>query len=342
MGFNEDLRSDENLAELVSHFIEHLTKTSGETLRFKRTILLTQVVPVLGAVHVRELSLSDIERYKAVKRSDGLAPKTINNHLTVLRALLRFGVALKWMTESPRVTNFRVSSGPLRFLNPEEAERLLTSADVEYRTLILLALRTGLRLGELRALCWADIDFENGLIRVLPRGSGRVGAGNEGARVIPLSPSTVAVLATESRRGPWVFTGKGGQMLTPGACKWPLYRAARRAGLDQLGWQTLRHTFANELVRRGVPVRSIQTLLGYRNAAPVFRYGAVSADDERRAILLLDVKDGVKQERRFRRSSALLVFVPDDRRQRTGLRVPGLGMLKVPMWPRVPTGLPAN
>jgi integrase len=335
---------------LAARFVRSLAESSeseGER-RSKRAILQRHLVPAFTKVRLDELRTQDIEDYKATKLAEGLSPKTVNNHLAVLRRLLRFARAARVVAQTPRVLNLALEPERPRFLNREQAQRLIENADGEFRAMILLALRTGLRLGELRALTWADVDSIDGRLRIRTSNSRR-----SREREIPLSAKTLRVLANHPRRGEFVFSNADGAMLTHGACKWPLYRAARRAGLEAIGWQVLRNTFAHELLESGASARSVQALLGCKSLEPLLRYPPAAGDRERHAILLLDVKDvaraGVtlrwsgssgrpRWEAGREPSSPLFVFVANDRRQSPEFSVPALRVSRVAVLPAV-TGL---
>jgi integrase len=341
-------------AVLAARFVRSLAESSESERerRSKRTILQRHLVPAFATVRLDELRAQAIEDYKASKLSQGLSPKTVNNHLAVLRRLLCFARAARVIAQTPQVLNLALAPELPKFLSREQAQRLIENADGEFRAMIVLALRTGLRLGELRALTWADVDPVDGHLRIRPSNPRR-----SRERKIPLSPQTLRVLRDHPRRSEFVFTKADGTMLTHGACKWPLYRAARRAGLGAIGWQVLRNTFAHELLERGASPRSVQALLGSRTLSPVLRYPSAAPDRDRHAILLLDVKDVAhagltlrwngssargRAEARSERSSPLFVFVANDRRQSPELSVPALRVSRVAVLPAV-TGLePAN
>jgi len=319
-------------------------------LEQKRAILRTHLLPFFEKM---PLSAHAVELYKEARLRSGLAPKTINHHLAILRELVHFAVTSGNIVVPPIFRNLVVTPRPARSLNREQADRLLDCADPEHRPMILLALRAGLRLGELRNLRWENLDPEAGVVRV------HGNAGPAAMRCIPLSAVTLAELDCQPRLGPWIFSDANGGRLTPGACKWPLYRAARRAGLGHLGWQVLRNTFARELSGRQVPASTIQSLLGCRSTNAVSRYTPVSEDAERRAILALDLKDVVgppvhswqfgpnsfvKGADAARHAGTLagrqgllnlFVFVPNDGWQRAHRGIPVLGVLGIAVRPRM-------
>ena len=77
-------------------------------------------------------------------------------------------------------------------------------------------------------------------------------------------------------------------MLTKGATKHPLLRACKRAGLRQIGWHVLRHTFASHLVMKGAAIKAVQELLGHRTIKMTERFAHLSPDVRRDAVRLLD------------------------------------------------------
>src|SRR6185503_16687175 len=98
-------------------------------------------------------------------------------------------------------------------------------------------------------------------------------------REIPLGDDILCTLeAARHCKGQYVFCGPGGAMLTKGECKHPLRRAYTRAGLRQIGWHVLRHTFASHLAMRGVALKAIQELLGHATIDITMRYAHLTPD----------------------------------------------------------------
>jgi integrase len=95
-----------------------------------------------------------------------LSLKSINKALAVLHKLLALAQEQGVIAHVPRVKLFKTEKPAFDFLTFEEAERLISAAEPEWRTLILLALKTGLRHGELIGLQWADVDLQRGKLKV--------------------------------------------------------------------------------------------------------------------------------------------------------------------------------
>jgi integrase len=282
-------------------FVETYAETNNKPseVETKRAILVQHLVPWFGRKHLDAIELADIERYKASRlKGDAdanpprrpLAPKTVNNHLAVLSKLFEVAVEWKKIAAAPKIKWLRIPDPETDFFDFDEAAGLIAAA-ADWRPMITVAARTGLRLGELLALRWCDVDLRAGRLvvrRAVARG--RIGTPKNGrTREVGLSGEAMAALkAHRHLRGELVFCGPKGELLTKGECKRPLWSACRRARLREVGWHVLRHTFASHLVMRGAPLKAVQELLGHRTIEMTLRYAHLSPDARRDAVRLLD------------------------------------------------------
>jgi integrase len=200
------------------------------------------------------------------------------------------------------VEKLRLEPTSFDFLDFAEADRLLAAAlaEPEWWTMVLVALRTGLRRGELMALRWDDVDLVAGRLVVRhsttrdEEGSPKSGRNRE----IPLSPETVAALkAHRHLRAELVFCRHDGRPWRDHHLRPPLRRACKRAGLRVVGWHVLRHSFASHLVMRGVALKAVQELLGHSTIEMTMRYAHLSPDVRREAVALLDSAPGILPQR---------------------------------------------
>ena len=159
-----------------------------------------------------------------------------------------------------------------------------------------MALKTGLRQGELIGLQWADLDLSRGVLnvrRAIWRGvEGLPKGGRE--RTLELPASAVDALKGHRHlRGRFVFCQDDGQPLTAGKMESPLRRTLKRAGITReagrVGWHDLRHTYASHLAMRGVPLKVIQELMGHATIEMTERYAHLSPDTRREAVSVLDL-----------------------------------------------------
>jgi len=178
------------------------------------------------------------------------------------------------------------------FLSPAESTQLLAAErDPEKRTFLLFALRTGARAGEQLALEWGDIDFANkqvalrrsmALGQVVPTKSGR-------ERRVPFTDELAAALkAHRHLRSKLVFCRDDGSPLTLRHLLTTLRSACRRAGLRQLRWRDMRHSFGSQLAMAGVPLRQVQVWLGHSSIVTTQRYVHLAPGGGRELIGALD------------------------------------------------------
>jgi integrase len=294
-------------------------KNKPSSVESKEMILRVHILPRLGDLRLDQVTYAVIEDLKIAlaktpignvektygikkarakgkpveeKPSRLLSPKTINNVLTVLRRMLVVARKRGLIDSVPEVEWLRGDKPDFDFFDFEEAERLVAAAEGEWCTMILVALRTGMRIGELMALRWQDVDLVAGRITVRQNVVwGHIGTPKSGKpREIPLSNDALATLKSHRHlRGPLVFCDMGGHMLTEGEVRHPLWRACKRAGLRQITWHVLRHTFASHLVMRGVPMKAVQELLGHSTILMTMRYAHLAPAVTRDAVQLLDL-----------------------------------------------------
>ncbi len=273
----------------------------------KEQWLRSHILPRLGSLHLDEVTYAVIEDFKLAlvaspvrsgKRPRDqprgprpMAAKSVNNGLTVLRRMLSIARKRGLIATVPEMDWFRAPPPEVSFLTFEDADRLLAVAPQAWRTMFLLALRTGLRLGELLALRWSDVDLDAGRIHVRRNVvRGIVGTPKSGrARLVPLSDDArAALVAHQHANGPLVFCEPNGQMMSAKRAGGAIDSAFKKAALPNTGWHVLRHSFASQLVMRGVSLKAVQELLGHSTIQMTMRYAHLAPDVVRDAVQRLD------------------------------------------------------
>ena len=197
-------------------------------------------------------------------------------------------MAIKWSkaSENPvsQVRFFREDNGRTRFLTEEEETRLLACCSASLRPLVITALHTGFRKSELLTLGWEHVDFRHRLITVES-----AYAKNSETRSIPMTTTlmeTLRPLKEEAEPSVSVFqTHKG----TPYKHIAKVFRAAcKRAGLTDMTFHDLRHTFASRLVMAGVDLPTVQAFMGHKTIAMTMGYTHLAPGHKRTAIAVLD------------------------------------------------------
>jgi integrase len=185
----------------------------------------------------------------------------------------------------------RVNNRRLRYLSLEEMARLLDVSDAILRPLVITALHSGLRRGELFSLTWQDIDMKARIIRVLQTKNGE-------RRDIPMTATLWETLQRVPRRlsSEYVFPGKTGSGLVD--IRKRFNTALRKVGIEGVVFHDLRHTFASHLVMSGVDLMTVKELLGHKRIEMTLRYAHLAPDHKRAAINRLDTYIDTKQKER--------------------------------------------
>jgi len=280
-------------ADFAVRFIETYAKTNNKPseIRQKQLIMQASLIPFFGKYKLDKISSMLVEDFKAKRKQGGLAAKTINNHLAVLRKCLH--IAQEWvgLAMLPKIKLLKVPPPKFCFLTPEESDKLLNIIDDELlHDMALLALKTGLRFGELAGLGWSDVNLEKEILTVRHSFVGGIigSPKNNKTRDVPLTAQVCEMLDNRERVGDFVFCSNKGKPLRYDKYRLMLQYSCQMAGLKKIGWHTLRHTFASHLVCKGVSLKTIQELLGHADMKMTMRYAHLLPTTLREAINLLD------------------------------------------------------
>lgn len=271
--------------------------------RYERTVR-NHFLPFFGRLRLRDVSASHVRALKAKKLDDGMNPNTVGVMQGVLSAALNQAVYDGLIPANPcaRVRKAsRRGNARVRSLSQEETSRLSRAvAGTRDEALITLALRTGMRQGELAALRWedADLDGERPYVEVRRSADTRTQTvitptktGEE--RRVGIGPRTVALLerhraaqrkermAGASWEDPgWVFPNTKGKVRRRDSVMRSFRAALARAGLPaEIRFHDLRHTAATHALRAGRPIHEVSKMLGHADPAMTLRRYAHVLDD---------------------------------------------------------------
>jgi integrase len=269
--------------------------------RTKKYLLNAFLIPFFGKMQIARITTHDIERYKAHEGRNGVTSKTLKNRLTVLSKCLT--TAYEWLelvTQPPKIKWPKCSSYRTDYLSPEECELLLSQADGIIYEMVLTALRTGMRQGELKGLQWSSIDWQNQSLAVRhSRCDYRKALGSPKSnreRHIPLDIDVYEMLHKRKENTGYVFIDTDKEPFDDKRLQRRLTTICKNAGLRKITWHILRHTFASQLAMRGVPLTTVQTLLGHSNITTTMRYAHVAPSTLRTAIDMLNPKSLVNTD----------------------------------------------
>ena len=276
------------VTEAGERLIEHLEglRRRPTTLAAYRAALRSHLTPALGDLPLAKVAPEDVERFIGAERRRGVAAKTTLNALGFLHSIFEFGMRRDWWGRNPckLVDKPRVEPSPdIRFLDQEELEALLRATENPTdRTLFLTAALTGMRQGELLALRWRDIDWPARRVRVrrnYVRGNWGAPKTRRGSRAVPLADRLATELEHHFRRSTYardddlVFCHPAlGSVLDHSDLVRRFKRALRAAGVRDVRFHDLRHTFGTRMAAAGVPLRTLQEWLGHRDFTTTLVY----------------------------------------------------------------------
>jgi integrase len=282
------------LKEFAPRFLEghaQANRLKPTTQRDHETILRVHLVPALGEKQLDTITTGDVQRLKAALSER--SAKTTNNVLVVLSVLLKAALAWGLIDKLPcAIKLLRVPKPAAGFHDAEAFERLVDAARRDEQTylVVLLGGEGGLRLGEILALEWRDVDLTKRQLCVeRSEWRGHVTTPKGGRlRYVPLTKRlTEALRAARHLRGARVLSTSDGEPLSQKAIHVKIRQAARRANVRP-GVHILRHTFCSHLAMKGAPARAIQELAGHQDLATTQRYMHLSPAAVESAIRLLD------------------------------------------------------
>jgi integrase len=273
-------------------YIEKERKRTPSTLADYRSCVRVWLVPAFGAdTPVGAIDTDTIDSWRAKLLTEGrLSPRSIQKLLTLLHGVLRRAKRLGWITLNPAADAERVSvrhSGEFNVLTPVQVAAVARAAEtVQDGAAFAVAAFTGMRLGELIALRWRDVDFAKRVVHV--RGSytlGQQGPPKSGhVRSVPLIDQAMEPLDLLSRRalftGPddLVFAGVLGRHLDGSALRKRFYAALSRAGLralrakpEPITFHDLRHTFGT-LAVQAFPLSDVRAYMGHSDIQTTMIY----------------------------------------------------------------------
>lgn len=233
---------------------------------------LSQWAQGQSVADVADLHLEQLRAFVAAEHRRGLSPKSLQRRLSACRSFYRWLLKHGRIAASP-AAGLRAPKAPRKLpqvLDVDEAVQLVelpTDAPLGLRDRAMLELfySSGLRLSELCALRWRDLDFAEGLVTVLGKGSKQ--------RTVPVgSHARTALQAwrdeSHGRNESPIFPGRGGGPITPRAVQIRLRQLAQRQGLfKRVHPHLLRHSFASHVLESSGDLRGVQELLGHADIA---------------------------------------------------------------------------
>lgn len=274
----------------------------GTRQLYERTLRL-HVLPVLGSRQLGSIRRTDIQGLVTAS-SERLSPKTVENHLRLIRTIFNAAVEDQLITASPvrKISRQQVSRAKVIPLSVAQVDALVAATPARYRAMVLAAVGSGLRQGELLGLRERDVDVQRGLLHVrhqlisVPGVPVYLGPPKtpSSLRTVPVPDFVSRALADHVRdypAGPFevIFTNKRGDVVNRQSLHRSFQAALRTAGLPgSITFHQLRHTYASLLIEAGESVTVVAARLGHKNATETLQtYSHLwpSSEDQTRLVL---------------------------------------------------------
>jgi integrase len=261
---------------------QQLGRLKPSTIRSYQSNLDSHIEPFFGARQLAEVTLASVQEFIKAPLGKGLSPKTIGNVIVILKEMFKHAVQWGHLDANPvqYVERPRGEDKEMDVLTPEEIRRLLDAQEEPLRTLLLTAVLTGMRQGELFGLQWEDIDFARHQVHVrrsLWHGTLGTPKSRRSRRAIDMPPTLEQALKqlSTTRRSEFVFCSERGTPLDADNFRHREFPAAlQRAELRRIRFHDLRHTYTSLLIAHGAHPKYIQAQLGHASIQTTLdRYG---------------------------------------------------------------------
>lgn len=309
-------------AELAERYLPFVQTQRGYT---SKKVFVDALTREFGAVKLCNFTLAMVEAYQARRLSEPrpplkeggeprppVKPACVNRHLAALKHMFTKAVDWEMVSEDAAKRVKKVKLSPennrrLRYLSTEECSRLLAACDKHLKPIVVFALNTGCRRGEILGLKWENVDMKHGFIHLTETKSGK-------RREIPMNGTVLETLRGIVRRldMPWVFVKSEASKRKPAPelaspapehlstvhqkketvgryqdIKRSFATACRKAGIRDFHFHDLRHTFASQLVMAGVDITTVSRLLGHASLTMTLRYSHLAPDHLKNAVDVL-------------------------------------------------------
>ncbi len=276
LGYKKPTQPDIGFVEFAREFIEIYSKQNKKSWK-RDEFSLISLSPFFKGKTIQDIGPEFVERYKA-KRKTEVSPATVNRDLAFLKTM--FNKAVEWgRLESSPVTNVKKFKEPNykeRTLNASEMARLIDAATNHLEPILIIALNTGMRRGEILSLKWENVNLSKRCIHIEDSKSGR-------SRDVPMNGLVVEAMSSIRQDSVYVFynptTGEPIKDI-----KTAFKTACKNAKIKELRFHDLRHTAATRMVEAGVDLATVSKILGHSSIQMTMRYAHPTPENMKRAV----------------------------------------------------------
>ena len=244
---------------------------------------LKRLLPFFGNMLLSKIAVRHIEEYKRM-RLDKVKTGTINRELASLKHMFTIAEKLgKFDGKNPvkQVKFFQERQYVMKILDREEINRLIDAAAGHLKPILIIAVSTGMRKGEIFNLRWSDIDFVDHYIHIKKTKSNVM-------RKVPMNGVVATTLKNIERKSEFIFPSFWSKKHKHIMEVFRLFKAAcKKAGIRDLRFHDLRHTAATLMVTGGIPLVTVSQILGHATIHMTMKYAHPTPENKRKAVNVL-------------------------------------------------------
>jgi len=268
--------------EFADEYLENHSKVNNKSWVSHDLRNINALKKHFSGRYLHEITVKSVEEFKSRRMKD-VTPATVNRHLACLKSI--FNKAIAWHNYSnvnpvTKVKLFKENNQRTRYLEQEEIDRLLSNCHEYFKELIIIALNTGMRKGELMNMKWRDVNLNQKIIYLYE-------TKNNERREIPINRHVEDALirVRKSPTSQHVFNKE--IAITYRNIDKMFFTALKKSGINNFRFHDLRHTFASHLVMKGVDLNTVRELLGHKSIKMTLRYAHLSPSHKMRAVEVL-------------------------------------------------------
>jgi integrase len=295
---NKRLIKNYTLRDLKNEVLKYAITNFDKKTVWEYSNILTKFIDVITDIPIKDITVKQIEFFKS-ERLNSVKPATLNKDLGTLKSAFNYALKLNFISENPfnKVNKITIPDKERLSISEIELNSLLDVIDKKYfRNIVLFAVNSGLRQGEIINLQWKDIDFSNLTITIRNKATFKTKTGK--MRIIPLTnklreilkdiagnPENVLSINTINPEN-YVFKNIQGYKYSGDYITHLFKRYCRKAGLPgKYHFHCLRHTYITNMIRAGININYVKELAGHSEMKTTLIYTHIGIEDLKKALI---------------------------------------------------------